>query len=156
MGISFEYDVFIEEHLNSIIFIIFLEIFWLKILIFCMMVEHNIRYHLRMIIDILSTKNLVLGIKGPTRGYWIPISREKFCHIPKSSEKLSIFLIPNFPPCHPVEYFFLDWKVSLKQWQLSSSSKILYHDVIGAYQVVLDPISVRKISPELFVPTPRD
>ena len=84
--------------------------------------------------------------KGITRGYWILKSREKFCHIPKSREILSIFPIPNFSPRHPVEHFVLDWKPSLNQWQLISSLKKLYHDIIGAYQGVLDLISVKNLS----------
>ena len=59
-------------------------------------------------------------VDSPGMGYWIPISRKKVDHIPKSRGKFSIFLIPNFTPRHPVEYFVLDREPS-KQWQLSSS-----------------------------------
>ena len=77
--------------------------------------------------------------KAITRREFVLISCEKFCHIPKG-----MVPIPNLSCRHPLKYFVLDWKPSLQQLQLSSSLKRLYHDVIWAYQGVLNPISVKK------------
>ena len=95
-------------------------------------------------------------IGGPPGGYWILISHEKISPIPKSRKKISIFLIPNFPPPHPAEYLVLEWEPSSKQWQLCRSLGKLYNDNmgpqggVGSQFPVKNRICFYQISPELF------
>ena len=49
------------------------------------------------------------------QGVLDPLSHEKIGHIPKSRENFSIFPFPNFPPLHPVEFYFFDGDPSLKK-----------------------------------------
>ena len=75
---------------------------------------------------------------GPPGGYWIPISREKIRHIPESRGKFSIFPIPNFHHRYPVEYFCSRLRALFKTVIIEQPPKILYKDMIGALQKVLD------------------
>ena len=76
--------------------------------------------------------NLLVYSWGPPGGYWIPISREKIGHIPKSREKFSVFPIPNSSPRYFVEYFVLDWETSLRR-----AIKQLYRKILQGYNLDL-------------------
>ena len=98
-------------------------------------------------------------LERPTWGVLDPDFQWKILPYPEILWKTLDFPIPNFPPCHPVEYFVFDWEPSLKYWQLSSTLESMYHDMIRPTRGVLDTnflgrvvFVFYRISPRIFCP----